>query len=299
MQARRAGALRSGRLYQRVAEIETLVGGAIAAIEAVVDFSDEVGDLDREKVRGQLSEAAEKIEALLAGVPTSRLIRNGLRIALVGRPNGGKSSLLNALLDAERAIVTEIPGTTRDTLEEAASVGGYPVVLTDTAGIRETDDPVETLGVQRSRAAIAQADAVWLVYEAQVGINADDKALAASLGQDPIWVANKSDLGNTGGPGLPVSALTSEGVAPLKQWIVEAFQQSPEEPLANDRHEPELIAASEAIANTAETLASESLPVDLACVDLYAALDRLGRITGRSAPDEVIQRVFAEFCIGK
>jgi tRNA modification GTPase len=299
MQARRAEALRSGRLFQRVAEIETLIGGAIAAIEAVVDFSDEVGDLDRENVRGGLAEAAEKIEALLSGVPASRLIRNGLRIALVGRPNVGKSSLLNALLDADRAIVTDIPGTTRDTLEEVASVGGYPVVLTDTAGIRETDDPVEALGVQRSRAAIAQADFVCVVYEANVGINADDEALAASLDRDPVWVANKSDLGHAGGPGIPVSALTSEGVAPLRKWIVQAFQQSPEEPLANDRHEPELIAASEAIANAAKTLASESLPVDLACVDLYVALDRLGRITGRSAPDEVIQRVFAEFCIGK
>lgn len=299
VQARRAEALRAGRLFERVAELEMLIGGAIAAIEAVVDFSDEVGDLDRDAVRATLDTARAKLESLLAGVPASRLIRNGMRIALVGRPNVGKSSLLNALLDSDRAIVTEVPGTTRDTLEEEASVAGYPVVLTDTAGIRETDDVVEALGVERSRNAIGQADAVWLVFEAHRGVTGDDRALADSIGREVVWVGNKVDLGDLGSDGIRVSALSRESVEPLRRWIVAAFEAGHEEPLANDRHEPELAAAAASISRADETLANESVPVDLACVDLYDALDRLGRITGRSAPDEVIQRVFAEFCIGK
>ena len=299
VQARRAEALRAGRLFEKVAELEMLIGGAIAAIEAVVDFSDEVGDLDREAVRASLEAATEKIDALLAGVPVSRLIRNGLRIALIGRPNVGKSSLLNALIELDRAIVTDIPGTTRDTLEEGASIAGYPVVLTDTAGIRDTEDTIEALGVERSRQAISQADSVWLVFEANIGITAEDLALKDSVSREVLWVGNKADLGDAGGDGLRVSALSKEGVEPLKEWIVSKFDAGHLDAIANDRHEPELVAALAAISRAYETLANETLPVDLACVDLYDALDRLGRITGRSAPDEVIQRVFADFCIGK
>lgn len=298
-QARRATLLRSGAMFDRISEIEIEVGRAIASIEAVVDFSDEVGDLDRPSVLTTLAGASAMIEALLAGAQPSRLIRNGLRIALVGRPNVGKSSLLNALLGVDRAIVTDIPGTTRDTIEETASVRGYPVVLTDTAGLRDTEDPVEALGVARSRAAIEQADEVWLVFEAPLGITEKDRGLAESLGRDAIWVANKSDLGEFAGDAIRASAVAEGGVSLLVDWIVAKFETTHEAPLANDRHEPELAAALESICQASETLTNISVPVDLACVDLYAALDRLGRITGRTAPDEIIQRIFAEFCIGK
>lgn len=298
-QARRASLLRSGALFDRISDIESEVGRAIAAIEAVVDFSDEVGDLDRTTTLSDLAGISAMIEALLAGAQPSRLIRNGLRIALVGRPNVGKSSLLNALLGMERAIVTDVPGTTRDTIEEIASVRGYPVVLTDTAGLRETDDSVEALGVARSRTAIDQADEVWLVFEAHQGLTAADRALADSLGRDALWVANKSDLGSYDGDAILASAITEGGIDGLVDWIVAKFESTHEPPLANDRHEPELEAALESIRQASETLTNISIPIDLACVDLYAALDRLGRVTGRTAPDEIIQRIFAEFCIGK
>jgi tRNA modification GTPase len=298
-QARRAAVVRSGALFDRVSEIEMSVGRALASIEAVVDFSEEVGDLDRAATLVELGDADSKAAALLEGVQPSRLLREGLRVALVGRPNVGKSSLLNALVGADRAIVTDVPGTTRDTIEEMVSVRGFPVVLTDTAGMRDTDDPVEALGVSRSRAAVDQADAVWLVFEGHVGKTAEDLALADELGREVVWVANKSDLGRFEGDAISVSAVSENGIAGLVDWVVAQFETTHEAPLANERHGPDLDACRAAIARACETLTNESLPVDLACVDLYDALDRLGRITGRTAPDEVIQRVFADFCIGK
>jgi len=298
-QARRALLIREGALFDRIGKIESEVGRAIAAIEAVVDFSDEVGELDRDSVGATLAGASAMIEALLAGAEPSRLIRNGLRIALVGRPNVGKSSLLNALLGVDRAIVTDVPGTTRDTIEEVASVRGYPVVFTDTAGLRETEDPVEALGVARSRAAVRQADQVWFVFEAHKGITHEDQVLAEGLGRQAVWVANKSDLGRFSGEAIRVSAVTPGGTNDLVDWLVAQFETTHEAPLANERHEPDLVAARESLDRAAQTLVSSSIPVDLASVDLYSALDRLGRITGRTAPDEIIQRIFAEFCIGK
>lgn len=298
-QARRAALLRSGALFERVQEIEMLVGRALAHIEAVVDFSDEVGELDRESVRADLRSAAGGLDGLLQGALPARLIRNGLRIALVGRPNVGKSSLLNAILGTNRAIVTNSPGTTRDTIEEMVSVGGYPVVLTDTAGLRSTDDVAEAEGVARSREAVRHADEVWFVFEAHVGLTSDDLALADSLGRETTRVANKSDLGVFQGDAIRVSAVTEGGVDPLRDRIISIFETGHETPLANERHAAEFDAAKTAIGRAAETLANPSLPYDLACVDLYAALDHLGRVTGRTAPDEIIQRVFADFCIGK
>jgi tRNA modification GTPase len=227
------------------------------------------------------------------------LLREGLRIALVGRPNVGKSSLLNAMLGVDRAIVTEVPGTTRDTIEEMVSVRGYPVVLTDTAGLRETDDPVEALGVSRSRAAVEQADAVWLVFEAQLGRTPEDITLADALGREVTWVANKSDLGAFEGDAILASAVSEGGITGLVDWVAARFETTHEAPLANERHAPDLEACRAALARASEALTNDSVPVDLACVDLYEALDRLGRITGRTAPDEVIRRVFADFCIGK
>ncbi|MDQ2985118.1 MAG: tRNA uridine-5-carboxymethylaminomethyl(34) synthesis GTPase MnmE [Armatimonadota bacterium] len=298
-QARRASLLREGALFKKIGTVEDLLGRAIASIEAVVDFSDEVGALDRATVLEYLQQAEVEIEALLNGVPASRLIREGLRIALVGRPNVGKSSLMNALLGADRAIVTDVPGTTRDTIEESASIGGYPVVLTDTAGLRDAEDAVERLGVERSRKAIEQADSVWLIFEAPLGITDEDRLLAAGIDRDVTWIANKTDLGSFGGDALAASAREVGGTRHLAAWVIERFAAADDVPLANDRHEPELKAALESLAQARQTLAADSIPVDLACVDLYAALDRLGRITGRTAPDEIIQRVFAEFCIGK
>lgn len=302
-QQRRAKLLREGFLAVRVRALQERIGAELAKAEATVDFSEEIGELDRNASRLALSDCIREIEQILSGYTASRLIRNGLRVALVGRPNVGKSSLLNALVGMERAIVTEIPGTTRDTIEETVSIGGFPVVLTDTAGIREGADTIERLGVERSRAAIDTADEVWFVFEAQHGWLADDEALLSSLSVAPsLLIGNKSDLAdrsNGSDKTISVSALKFQGLELIERHVSSVFESGNfENALINERHRDDLLQTRTYLEHSCETLSTD-MPTDLACVDLYGAMQTLGRITGETAPDEIIERVFRQFCIGK
>ncbi|MGI8923231.1 MAG: tRNA uridine-5-carboxymethylaminomethyl(34) synthesis GTPase MnmE [Fimbriimonadales bacterium] len=300
-QRRRATQLREGRLADEVKSIQEQVGTELARAEATVDFSEEIGDLDRNSARANLGQAVVGIDKLLSGYHASRLIREGLRVAIVGRPNVGKSSLLNALLGMDRAIVTDIPGTTRDTIEETASIAGYPVVLTDTAGLREAGDAIELIGVERSRATIDASDQIWFVYEAPAGWTSNDETLAESLSRPPgLLIANKIDLGIA--KRLPdsvmVSATSGIGLEALEHHVEATFDVGEGLALVNERHREDLAAARIQVEQARETLCSD-MPTDLACVDLYGAIQTLGRITGETAPDEIIERVFRDFCIGK
>lgn len=297
-QARRANLLREGRLAKAVGEIEDEIGRILALAEATVDFSEEIGELDRDSTVNSIVEIIQRIDGLLARRHTSRLIREGMRIALVGRPNVGKSSLMNALLGLDRAIVTAIPGTTRDTIEETASIRGLPVVLTDTAGLRATDDPVEKIGVARSRKAIDTADEVWFVFEAHNGVTEEDRQLLSEIGRNVLMVGNKADLGTVGAGAIEVSAITGMGLDKLEGHITASFDSGNELPLTNERHHAELEEAKISLQHAAETLTGD-LPTDLACVDLRGAIQAVGRITGTTATDEVLDRVFRDFCIGK
>jgi tRNA modification GTPase len=302
-QRKRAADLRRGVLADKVRILQDAVGAQLALAEATVDFSDEIGELDRDASATSIKGIQTDIEGLLTGYRASRLIREGLRVALIGRPNVGKSSLLNALVGADRAIVTSLPGTTRDTIEETVEIAGYPVVLTDTAGIREGKDEVERLGVERSRAAVEAADEVWFICDSADGWTEEDEALASSLNRTPdLLIANKSDLRAFDNPRkhLAVSALTGAGLEAIAAHVIAAFETgTPESALINDRHEADLREANELLSHAATTLADPTLPTDLACVDLKGALNSLCRITGETAPDEIIERVFREFCIGK
>ena len=186
------GALSSAVRKQR----DELIG-ILAAIEVTIDFSDEVGDLDYPKLLGRLTAVRGEVEALLATADRGRILREGLRVALIGRPNVGKSSLFNALLRANRAIVTAMPGTTRDRLEETANIGGVPLVLIDVAGLRETEDPIEREGVERAESALQQSDLILFVLDAAEGVTAGDRAVADRLhdlpGQSIVTVLNKRD----------------------------------------------------------------------------------------------------------
>lgn len=304
-QRRRAGLLRQGKLADAVGELQGEVGAVLARAEASVDFSEEIGELDREAAAKDIESCIARIGSLLAGYGGSRLIRQGLRVAIAGRPNVGKSSLLNALLRTERAIVTEVPGTTRDTIEETASIAGYPVVLTDTAGIRDSADAVELLGIERSRAALESADEIWFVFEAHRGWTRDDEMLLESAASAPtLFIANKSDLGTSGetppGRGVSVSALSGTGLEAVEVYVKERFEEGAASapPLINERHREDLLEAKALLEHAIETLASD-LPADFVCVDLYGVMSVLGRITGETAPDEIIERVFRDFCIGK
>jgi tRNA modification GTPase len=230
-------------------------------------------------------------------------MREGLRIAIVGPPNSGKSSLLNALLGSDRAIVTDIPGTTRDFVEESADLGGVPCVLIDTAGLRETTDPVEALGVQRTRAQAANADVVWYVFDSSAGWRDSDSEAVGAFDRPVTVLANKADLvcglrPAVGGPSVPISALTGQGLSELVASLRQLADAAPEQPFINDRHVPLLARAREALRKAREVLRAD-IPTDLLSTCLQDAGDALGQITGETASAEMLEAVFSRFCIGK
>jgi len=309
---------REGVLSREVGRLRQEVVGAMAAVEASIDFSDEVGDLDYPALEARLRRIRGEVEALEATSQAGRVFREGVRVAIVGRPNVGKSSLLNALLREERAIVTPVPGTTRDLIEEAASIRGIPVRAIDTAGIRQTCDPVEQIGVARARAALERADVALVVLDAVEGWTAGDaEAAAAAAGRQAVWALNKRDLAEEsalaariaeardragGAPVVAVSALTGEGLDSLEEALAAAALHGalPEAAavVTNVRHAEALRRAAASL-QEAEATTLQALPPDLITVDLRGALDALGEITGETASDEVIHRIFRDFCIGK
>jgi tRNA modification GTPase len=304
-----------GALSEAVFRCKEELIGILAAIEVTIDFSDEVGDLEYGPLLARIQAVKAEIEHLLATADRGRVLREGLRIAIVGRPNVGKSSLLNRLLGTERAIVTPIAGTTRDLLEEAANLGGVPVTLVDTAGIRATEDVVERIGVARAQAAAEEADVVLLVFDASSGITAEDRGLLDRIPANvPIVRAlNKSDLppanGVTAGePDLPlirVSALTGDGMAPLEQALLQAVgagldgaDAAASVVVTNVRHSHALQQASASLMQ-AEQTTLQRMPGDFIAIDVRGALDALGQITGETVNEEIIHRIFHDFCVGK
>ena len=297
-QLRQANLLRDGALRDSVSEIRESVVSVLVAVEASTDFSEEIGELDRGKARCDCEAAITRIAQLLETADTARLTRQGACIAIAGLPNAGKSSLLNAVLKSDRAIVAEAPGTTRDTVEESVSIGGVLCILVDTAGLRDSDDAVERQGVERSRFAVSNADQVWYVYDSSVGWTVEDDRQLAQIDAESVVVANKIDLGGDVEHGVPVSAKTGAGLPGLLERAGGLVANGERPALVNQRHTPLLKSASEALSCTMKTLAG-GLPDDLAAVDLQAAIRALGEITGETAAPDVIDRVFHDFCIGK
>jgi len=308
-----------GELSARVAAINSRVLGAIAAIEAAIDFPDDVAEPDFEWLQSEIAAARKDVDALAASFGRGRIYREGLRVVITGRVNVGKSSLLNALLRHARAIVTPIPGTTRDLIEESLEIEGIPIVAIDTAGLRETDDPVESIGVELTRRSIDSADVVCLVIDAAQGLHDEDRALIEQMsGRPVVLVANKVDLAapyspsaaeGVGGrsfesdlPTVLTSALTGEGIEELEckiAGIAGATGAGSEGALvSNVRHQQALKSASESLACALETLAAGA-PIDLLSGDLSAARNALGLVTGETATEDLLDRIFAEFCIGK
>jgi tRNA modification GTPase len=234
------------------------------------------------------------------------LVRQGLTLAIVGRPNVGKSSLFNRLLEQDRAIVTEIPGTTRDLVSETAAIGGIPVKLCDTAGIRETAERVESMGIERSYQAMADADLTLVVVDLAQPFTAEDESLIARAGGRALVVGNKSDLARAAGrhpDTLPVSALTGEGIGALRSAILEAV--APEGVFEREtgfitslRHE-QLLRESAAYLEKARHAVQASIPHEMLLLDLYGALRPIDAITGATTADDILNRIFSTFCIGK
>lgn len=298
-----------GRLSCAVAEVRDIALGILAQIEASIDFPEDVGELDADRCRRELLDAKQQIDALLLTAEHGILYRQGLKLVLAGRPNVGKSSLLNALVRVSRAIVTPIPGTTRDVVEESFNLRGIPIRAMDTAGLRETDDIVEQLGVEKTRETIASADLVLVILDATVGKTGEDRALLASLAdRRHLLVWNKWDLVmDRPNPmtGIAISAQTGWSIDALETAIAESVlggavsaSQPHEAVVTHARHRQALQSAQAAIVRAAFTLDLD-MPSDFVSVDVQDALQALGQITGETAPEDVIREIFSRFCVGK
>ncbi len=304
-----------GRLGRRVTEIQQELLHLLAEIEVTVDYPED--DLEEHTARGvtrRLSAVVAELEELLSTARAGRALREGARCAIVGRPNAGKSSLLNALLGEDRAIVTARPGTTRDTLDAEADIGGIPVTFVDTAGIRHAGDEIEALGVERAKKALALASLVLLVVDGTAGVTSDDRQILKEAGQTPvIVVVSKADLPQAvsaeetaallpGRGAVAVSALTGKGMAALQEMIFdccaggEGFAESAM--LSNVRHIEAVRDAAEAVRQALEALA-DGFPPDTAATDIRRAWHALGQVTGKTVDEDVIDLIFERFCLGK
>lgn len=289
----------------------------IVVLESALEFvEDDLPETQLSDVRARMIAVADETEKIAQTFTAGRLIREGLRVALVGRPNVGKSSLFNALLGSDRAIVTEIAGTTRDQIHERISVDGIPVSLIDTAGLRETIDIVESIGVERSRAVMADADIVVVMVDASEDLTAEDlEILSGVSGIEHIVVLNKIDkadaahieavrtkLSGDGTTVIVLSAKTGEGIETLQRAIIEPF--SPQDIsssgflVTDARHSDLLTRAAEEIRTSISQL-DEKLSEEIVLIGLHNALRYLGEITGETTTEDMLTRIFSTFCIGK
>jgi tRNA modification GTPase len=302
LQGKLAGAIRS--LRQELLNL-------LAEIEARIDFEENLPPLNISTWQGQLQAAQAQIQTLLSTAERGQLLRTGLKIAIVGRPNVGKSSLLNAWSGQDRAIVTELPGTTRDVVESHLVVRGIPVQLLDTAGIRETEDPVERLGVERSTRLAQVADVLVLVIDAQAGWTAADAAIYHSIRHRPlILVVNKTDLAPLAGIPLPLEiahripavAAQGEGIPALEAAVEQIASQGRPQPnlevSLNQRQAAALRQAQASLEQVGQAI-EDQLPLDFWTIDLRVALHALGQITGEEISESVLDQIFSRFCIGK
>ena len=312
--ARHAAGQLNGNLSQKIGDIYSALVDVMAHFHAVLDYPDEDIDPFRlEELSSTLREQELVLDRLLATCRRGYQLTHGIPCALVGRPNAGKSSLLNALAGYERAIVTDIPGTTRDTVEVNIELGGLPLRLIDTAGLRDSDDPIEQLGVERSRAAMEGAGLIFLLCDGSVPFTGEDAALlerAMSLAPT-VLIWSKSDLPSAPGPAqapdrLPpavaLSAKTGAGLDDLEQAVAALFPQDSAVPygqlLTNQRQEEAARRARGSVGRAREALEAGVTP-DALLTDVEEALAALGELTGQSVREDVTDRIFSKFCVGK
>lgn len=315
-QARVAAEQMGGALSRRVQPAKEALVELIALLEAGIDFAeDDVDVTPNAEIVTRIDTIRPELEKLAGSFERGRLVHSGLTLAIVGRPNVGKSSLFNRLLDKERAIVTAIPGTTRDLVTERLAVGGIPVELVDTAGLRESADEVETIGIEKSREALADANLVMVVTEAGIPLSREERGLLESLaGRRVVLVRNKCDLGVKAEPAeyvtelvtevrtVRTSAITGEGIDALRAVLLEmvrgAGDGSETGMLTTLRHH-EAVKGALAGLTKAREAAQSGIPHEMVLLDLYEALRELDSLTGETTADDILNRIFSSFCIGK
>jgi tRNA modification GTPase len=302
-QARVAARQVEGSVSRRLAPVKDALLELISLLEAGIDFAeDDVSVAPDEEILRRLAPVRDGVARLAASFAYGKLVHSGMTLAIVGRPNAGKSSLFNRLLEQDRAIVTDIPGTTRDLVSEVAAIHGIPVKLVDTAGIRKGEGLVETLGIERSYQAMADADLTLVVVDLAAPLEDTDRELMARARAGGRWllVGTKSDLprrAEIGEPFLAVSALTGDGVEALRDAIAPLETQEAGF-ITSVRHES-LLRESLASLDRAAAAVAERIPHEMLLLDLYGALRPIDAITGATTADDILNRIFSTFCIGK
>ena len=302
----------AGKLSQRITILREDMIKILAHVEAHIDFPDE--DIAPDTLASLIEKLQHGItfmETLLATAPEGQLLRRGVRTAIIGRPNAGKSSLLNCLLGRDRAIVSASEGTTRDTIEETANIRGIPIIFIDTAGLRQADDQIEQEGIRRSQTSLEQADLILHVIDTSQGLSQFESALMDQhAGRAKIIILNKSDLGHQ--PELPdsmtqtavpISCQTGQGLEQLKDQIKATVWSGHVggemlEVMINSRHQDALQRAKEATQTTLQAL-KEERTLELVALDLRIAVNAIGEIVGKTTTDDLLDKIFSEFCLGK
>jgi tRNA modification GTPase len=305
-----------GELSRRLTPIENTLLEIIIPLESSLEFvEDDLPEVSINEIKIKLSGLIKNVEVLASTFNTGRLLRDGLKITLAGRPNVGKSSLFNGLLAHDRAIVTDIPGTTRDSLVEVVNIKGVPVLLTDTAGLRDSTDKVESLGVERTRHSIADSDLVVIVLDGSQPFIPEDKAIFNEIAAEISYLIalNKSDLGsfkkvvpeelnNKPTTVVSVSAKTGAGLDELRAAILEPFAKVDTNEtgiLVTDARHFDLLQRTVSDLKSSLNLLEQRASEEIVLVGLYNSLRFLGEITGETTPDDVLSQIFATFCIGK
>jgi tRNA modification GTPase len=304
---------REGLLSKRIALVQDGILYALAYVEALIDFPEEELDLAVERdVLGRVAPALAELDTLISGFDEGRVLRDGVSVVIAGKPNVGKSSLLNTLLKEKRAIVTAVPGTTRDVIEEVVNINGLPVKLLDTAGIRDSEDQVEQEGVRLTLERIPRADLVLFVVDGSASFTGEDQAILDAIGsKSAILVRNKSDLAaccelpaGLVGPTVSISTVTGSGIGELRDAIHTTFVHGKAVDsrefvaVSHARHRDALVKAQVALQHFCANLLA-GVNMELLPIDLRDALDAVGEVTGATTADDVLERIFSSFCIGK